>query len=624
LTLTSHKVHPTKTLQDIYFEIETISCTFDPEAFLNASTTCQNLSDVVSVGDNHMTVEVTPNSTKKFDSSRAFSANGILSSFSIIVTDKLIPFVRLRSSELSLSHSSSQKESCTSLFASSIIFQCVAPTSENYPDIITTYQSDREDDYFEHHALAIQITKQAGDAAEKNDLSIRLDGVRILLLRQCVNEIMQYLSSPDYGLGLLRSLNERRQLDEHPPSLQQLTVQVTDSSVVLPRDSNSIDLVGIEVDELSISPLRVSESWSVDYYSFSGETGSPSKIAMLNQESTRSSSSEIFFDCTDDPPMPMASAPKNIAHNPTSSRDVEALLSRLELQIKGARIFTALNAIHHSSDPINLALWNHFILSTGRAENKKEAFTQRLNAHNHFASEIQARVWEEVTSEPLSISIKADWAPLLRLLIEDSSNVALDMRMSQFYLIISIWYSNMMQLPLLFPYDSKMVEDASIPPDPPCNWPEYGTDEFVTRLTDCFNESTFEFALCFTKLSLRCSYDMAGYFTKDPPLLAMIGSDTISVSLGCAICNILSDKNDVLRVGIGAASIKISDERKNNQDASAAINGVQSFVDMNWGLKCGRQILFDGLPLPFQVNVVMSPDNHCMINLGAGKFVECL
>ena len=69
----------------------------------------------------------------------------------------------------------------------------------------------------------------------------------------------------------------------------------------------------------------------------------------------------------------------------------------------------------------------------------------------------------------------------------------------------------------MFPYDKDFVEKRSLEPDPPSDWPEYGTEEFVKRLK-CggIATATFEMGLCFKNLSWRCSYDSPNYFAKVP------------------------------------------------------------------------------------------------------------
>ena len=136
-------------------------------------------------------------------------------------------------------------------------------------------------------------------------------------------------------------------------------------------------------------------------------------------------------------------------------------------------------------------------------------------------------------------------------------------------------------------------------------------------------------ALCFKDFSLQCAYDPPGYFSKDPLTLPLTGglADGVRISVGCLICKLSSDEEELVRIGLGATKFELLDLRNSGnffvqrvvvgKDYSPCnSNNRSSFADLNWGLDCGRHTLIDGLPLPFQVTVFMTPDMHCMINLG--------
>jgi len=96
----------------------------------------------------------------------------------------------------------------------------------------------------------------------------------------------------------------------------------------------------------------------------------------------------------------------------------------------------------------------------------------------------------------------------------------------------------------------------------------------------------------------------------------------ISLSLGEAICSIKLDEDTLQSIGIGATSLDIHDGRQANEGSVlqeicvSNNNNKASFVDLTWGLDCGRHTLIRGIPLPFQVTIYLTPDQHCLINLG--------
>ena len=110
------------------------------------------------------------------------------------------------------------------------------------------------------------------------------------------------------------------------------------------------------------------------------------------------------------------------------------------------------------------------------------------------------------------------------------------------------------------------------------------------------------------------------------PMMMMEGiqeaANYISLSLGEAICSIKLDEDTLQSIGIGATSIDIHDGRQANEGSVlqeicvSNNNNKASFVDLTWGLDCGRHTIMRGIPLPFQVTIHLTPDQHCLINLG--------
>lgn len=592
--------------QDVYFEAGIVDSVFLPEAYADAIATCRSVTDLFSSAWNDVKSACDTDTTEAVKLAKDLTINGAATSFSVILTDKLVPFIRFSSRDLtmSLSDAQSERSTNTSLLINTIALECVSPTSaEAYPDIITKYQPEDDDSFGSEAAFTIQVSTPRDATIGQTEMLIGLDGVRIVLLRQFVNEVLQYAESTEYGIGLLQRLLEREPNSgngEKPSQSSKFVLRTRKSSVVLPRDSCSIDLLGVEVEELSISPMSVSEAWSVESYDFTEKKDGG--VAVIDE----------FFDCVAE------------VSNGSTSENHMPQISRVAVDVRGARLFTSINSRRSSSDKVHLARWNNHVASTGRAESNKETFKASEGVDKVLLEEIQSRVWEEITAEPLNLRIRADWAPTLRLLIEDGkdgSKVALDMRMSQFYLLLSVWYANMQELPLLFPFADEFIEKCSVDPYPPSNWPAYGTNEFVNRMTNGSLKNSFEMAFHFSDFSWRCSYDHPNYFAKDPPRISLMGPDCISVAMRGVTCSILCDESSLIRIGLGATTFQVIDERRNEskcpQNVSVDHERQASFVDMNWGLECGRHTLVAGLPLPFQLTVFMTPDNYCMINLGA-------
>lgn len=602
--------------RDIYFEAGCVTSIFAPEPYLQCIQAC-NVLAAGSKTDGH---KVQHNLPKK--PARQVVVNGNISCVSAILTDKFIPFVKIQLNDVALE----RKAATTSLQAGILSVDCLYQSA--YPSIISSYPSQDGDGFGGHSAFSIEMISHP-DPTCPNDVYISLDGVRITILRQILNEFLQYTSSSNYGIGLFTSgMESEKGADESlatstPPKL---TVTIGNSSVVLPRDSKSVDMVGLEVDSMVISREQVAESWSLDNYSFSDDEGK-------RKQSASSSSSDMFFDCMDGDQTQAYSAGSSLRH-------LQHTLRRFAVQMKGAHIFTALNNHRHSTDEVNMPEFNENVQHTGRVEHNKLPFSVRGKINTSTAEDINARAWEEITGNPLNLGIKVDYAPTLRVLVEDTCGddprgVSFDMRMSQYYLLMSIWFSNMQELPIMFPYERDFVEKCSTNPDPPLDWPEYGTNEFVKRLK-CGGsaQETFEMALCFKNLRWRCSYDRRNYFASVPPSMHMMQSmgsglvgksrddNFVLVELSHVMCSVIMDDDTLQRIGLGAASIALKDGRQGDTSLPQGISAIgdpsghASFVDLHWGLDCGRHTLIDGLPQPFQLTVFLTPDQHCLINLG--------
>ena len=183
----------------------------------------------------------------------------------------------------------------------------------------------------------------------------------------------------------------------------------------------------------------------------------------------------------------------------------------------------------------------------------------------------------------------------------------------------------------MFPYDAEQIKSLSTDPEPPLDWPEYGTSEFTERIKHGSTGNTYEMAFCVSSITWRCSFDQTNYFGEgtDPqtfPIMSSSASDVndtnaIVVELENTICSIKRTEDTLLCIGLGATSLKLTDERCLEETLLQGIRTKtsyprESYVDFNWGLDCGRHTLIDGLPLPVQATVFMTPDYYCMINLG--------
>ena len=396
--------------QEIYFEAGFVESTFSPEAYLKAINSTKSVLDAARQSGTQNTESTTHPQRPVKD----IFINGSVSSMIIALTDKLVPFIECRFQDVSMAKSvvESHATTKTSLHACTVCLDCVYQST--YPNIISTYPpSDNGDIFGGRSAFTIQLTSPNNPDLGPSEILIGLDGVRIVMLRQILNEILQYTSSPNYGIGrFLSSMSTGSDADTHDAcqALPKLQVSINNSSITLPRDSKSIDMIGVEVEEISFTREQVSETWSTDGYSFATP---PSE-----RKVTTPSSSEVFFDCIDDDQFKVQ----------------QSTIPRFVVDVRHAHIFTALNKNHFSSEKIHMPEFNANVQHTGRADHGKSPFMVCGRMNKSTAKDVKSRVWEKVTTEPLSLGVKVDFAPKLRLWIEDyvagcsSRGVSFDMR----------------------------------------------------------------------------------------------------------------------------------------------------------------------------------------------------
>lgn len=133
----------------------------------------------------------------------------------------------------------------------------------------------------------------------ESDLEVELHGVRTIVLRQFINEFLQYFVYEQYGLGkMLKQLNENSSGDTSgDTSLLRFKLSFHDSSFILPRSSSSYDFVNLEVDEATVAASEPEESFTMptDSSPLAFSTENPPVKDMLGGISLSSE--------TDDPPI---------------------------------------------------------------------------------------------------------------------------------------------------------------------------------------------------------------------------------------------------------------------------------------------------------------------------------
>ena len=467
----------------------------------------------------------------------------------------------------------------------------------------------------------LQLAKSCDESILPTELLVVFSNTKVIILRRFINEMLQYFLSQGYGVGrIIHYMFHNTDVDvqNHPIRFQ---VHLNNSSIVLPKHSRSCDLVGVQVAELILSNSFEKESW-------------------INTSCTDVDRDDNF-SCFE------GGFLETINENFVEAESFDkSLIPRIKVRITNADVFTGICKEHnvdllHCVDsflPFKHALrfgeindGDHvFVVSNIAIDNMTE--DDRIMLNN-----LTTRQWEKVTTHhALSIEVTTDFVPdLLRVLIKDAKSkydfpCALNLRMSQFYTLLSIWYENMQELPLLFPYSPKFIHKNVNIPACPADWPDYGSAEFVQRL-NILKNITFELALSLTELDWQCRFDRKDYFGEKLGSAFMFDSESDHFILNVKNFLLQVDMNSdgVMRTSVGATSLVIEDYRHSRTHFHNALTisperNVQCpSLDMKWGLNFGRSISSKEIDFPFQATIFMTPDKWCLVNLAMEDMDSC-
>ncbi|KAI2491717.1 SHR-binding domain of vacuolar-sorting associated protein 13 [Fragilaria crotonensis] len=128
---------------------------------------------------------------------------------------------------------------------------------------------------------------------------------------------------------------------------------------------------------------------------------------------------------------------------------------------------------------------------------------------------------------------------------------------------------------------------------------------------------------------MHCGFDPSGYFAVDPASLNMLpeGSpnEAFSISLEECIVHVTSDEHAIMRIGCGAKSFQVLDQRKALPfNEFVRVEGpcetsTNIWADLSFGLQHdGNDLESGALAMPFQATVFMTP-GWTLVNLGVER-----
>ena len=469
---------------------------------------------------------------------------------SLFLSDDLSPFIRFSVSDvvgaskrvLPSGQGKEAHEWDSHFFSQSIRLVNLTREGQLFPEIVASLPNSSR------NCISFYVNQTTGIKIEANSL-------RLCVLRQFLNEAIQYFSTSQYGLGRLvhhlASSDSKRTAED--VTITQKRITLHDISIIIPRSCHCYDMVGVEVTELLITFSTPSRSFCM-----------PSSTASLDFADS---------DATDD------SAKK---------------MSRIKIGLCGFKVYSALPNerianVHTRDSPSFRASFD----LNGRAEALKHVFLP-LNKSNkggvdeytesHY-DEKATRCWKEITTSSASVAVIVDNGPHLRVLITDNptelaTGLHLTVTSSQFCLLQSIWFSNMQELPQSFPYSTTTIQQGSGPLDKLETIPDHGCEEFLSLLKNLTSVST-EVAVVLQELSLNCIFDGETHNTDQPT-----STDAFCVDFGEVVVQVASDKYGITRIGVGCKSVSLVDKSTITRvvlSAVAALPG-DAWADLAFGI----------------------------------------
>lgn len=432
---------------------------------------------------------------------------------------------------------------------------------------------------------------------------------KVFFLRRYLYELLQFLFSKDYGVGriMYRCMGDSNEKDVKRMMYQ---FQFIDSSIILPTSSDSETFVAFNSSKLVISNSYEKESWS-----------SP----------TVKEGSETFEN-----------SPSDVTDSISSDID---LVSRISIKVLDADAFSGISKTTLIQDDACRVLIGTLrnIIRIGDVIDGNFIFEKMEKCNKiHLASvseELMERQWAKINKTPICLEVLIDSLPSnMRVLLRNctpqaglSSSLSLDLHMSQFYAMLSTWYENMKELPVLFPYSSDYIQSQVAESECPSNWPPYGSAAYVERMITT-DKVTFEIAISLHELEWCCRFDDVNYYKKTMYSSFMMDASTDSITLNAQnfMLKVELDSDGVMKTGLGATSFSVLDQRESRtvfphafdilHDESCSIGAA---IDLAWGLQCGSSISSEDLNLPFQLSVFMTPDRWCLINLAMEDLETC-
>ena len=399
-----------------------------------------------------------------------------IDSFSVLfASNEIVPFSRCEFQQVDIEAASA---SHTNNWANQLTFtsrnfkmQDLTPEGQVYPNVIEALEESKADGTVP--MLEISLVDPKDVWHQPMQVKGRIAGSRFVILRRFVHEMMQYVFTTSVGgVGKFKEAHRTNfgvdARGNGPPPLK-YRLEVVGSSMLVPVDSQSRDLVAIEADKIIICNDYVKETWSdADEIIDMAEEGSDTAImeGHPNAEgvplrsptpmffSPGSISEEEFHDCVDSQFDKGEISTYGFVDDKISAHD-DSWIERVVVAAEAAQFYTSIASAESSGKSIG----ESFRLAPRRAKDGCDVYTSfqnKVNADGQTASASAVHgnhIWRKVTLSCVDLEITTDFVThsLMRILVKDhlstrplesSRPFRLNMERAQLYTFLSIWYRN--------------------------------------------------------------------------------------------------------------------------------------------------------------------------------------
>jgi hypothetical protein len=166
----------------------------------------------------------------------------------------VIMCITVLSLSLSLTHTRTPSHS-------SIISFHTAPEGQFYPDVLALLSPDGLSSF----PFQVRYFKTPDQWKISNRLVVDFTSFRLFLVRQFINDFLQYFCYENYGVGKLKKKYETKVTDLHGNGKMPLLYScfIYDSSILCPRNSTSSDMLAFEIEDACFAVSYIPETFAM-------------------------------------------------------------------------------------------------------------------------------------------------------------------------------------------------------------------------------------------------------------------------------------------------------------------------------------------------------------------------